>query len=98
VPTHLSRNLSEAIHPEGIIEWIGEEAETVDEILSYRDDFCAFAGAKGVAAILEKSSCEHVKAATQTEAVFSVENTKDPLAEATLMGGKFYSNVWMKGS
>jgi hypothetical protein len=22
---------------------------------------------------------------------------KDPSAEATLMGGKFYSNVWMKG-
>jgi hypothetical protein len=54
-------------------------------------------GAKGIAAILEKSGCEHVKAATQTEAVFSVENTKDPSADATLMGGKFYSNVWMKG-
>jgi hypothetical protein len=26
-----------------------------------------------------------------------VENTKDPSAEATLMGGKFYSNIWMKG-
>jgi hypothetical protein len=22
---------------------------------------------------------------------------KEPSAEATLMGGKFYSNVWMKG-
>jgi hypothetical protein len=83
--------------PEGIIEWIGEEAEAFEEILSDRSDFCAFAGARGVAAILEKSGCEHVKAATQTEAVFTVENTKDPLAEATLMGGKFYSNIWMKG-
>jgi hypothetical protein len=83
--------------PEGIIEWIGEEAEAFDEILSYHGDFYAFAGAKGVAAILGKSSCEHVKAANQTEAVFTVENTKDPSAEATLMGGKFYSNVWMKG-
>jgi hypothetical protein len=76
---------------------IGEEAEVFDEILSDRGDFCAFTGAKGVAAILEKSGCEHVKAITQMEAVFSVENTKDPSAEATLMGGKFYSNVWMKG-
>jgi hypothetical protein len=83
--------------PEGIIEWIGKEVEAFDEILSDRGDFCAFASAKGVAAILEKSGCEHVKAATQTEAVFSVENMKDPSAEATLMGGKFYSNVWMKG-
>jgi hypothetical protein len=84
-------------NPEGIIEWIGEEAEAFDEILSDRAYFCAFADARGVAAILEKSGYEHVKAATQMEAVFSVENTKDPSAEATLMGGKFYSNVWMKG-
>jgi chromosome segregation ATPase len=62
--------------PEGIIDWIGEEAESFDEILSDRSDFCAFAGAKGVAAILEKSGCKHVKAATQTEAVFSVETRR----------------------
>jgi hypothetical protein len=76
--------------PEGIIEWIGEEAEAFDEILSDRGGFCAFACAIGVAAILEKIGCEHVKAATQMEAAFSVENTKDPSAEATLMGEKFY--------
>ena len=83
--------------PEGIIEWIGEEAKAFEEILSDHGDFCAFAGARGVATILEKSGCEHVKAAT-AEAIFIVENTKDPLAEATLMGGKFYCNFWMKGA
>jgi hypothetical protein len=83
--------------PEGTIEWIGEEAEAFEEILSDRGDFCAFTGAQGVAAILEKTDCEHVKAAAQTETVLSIDNTKDPSAEATLMGGKFYSNVWMKG-
>jgi hypothetical protein len=83
--------------PEGIIEWIGEEAEGFEEILSDHGDFCAFAGARGVATILEKSGCEHVKAATQTEVVFTVENTRDPSAEATLVGAKFYSNIWMKG-
>jgi hypothetical protein len=31
------------------------------------------------------------------ETVFTIDNTKDPSAEATPMGGKFYSNVWMKG-
>jgi chromosome segregation ATPase len=50
--------------PIRIIEWIGEEAEAFEEILSDRGDFCAFAGARGVAAILEKTGCEHVKAAT----------------------------------
>jgi hypothetical protein len=52
--------------PEGIIEWIGEEAKAFEEILSDRGDFCVFAGAREVAAILEKSGCEHVRAATQT--------------------------------
>jgi chromosome segregation ATPase len=67
--------------PEGVIEWIGEEAEAFDEILSDRGDFCAFAGARGVAAVLEKSSCEHVKAAAQAETVFSIDDTKEPSAE-----------------
>jgi hypothetical protein len=46
---------------------------------------------------LEKAGCEHVKAAAQAEAVFCIDDTKEPSAEATLMGRKFYSNVWMKG-
>jgi hypothetical protein len=46
---------------------------------------------------LEKTGCEHVKAAAQAEAILSIDDTKEPSAEATLMGGKFYSNVWMKG-
>jgi hypothetical protein len=83
--------------PEGVIEWISEEGEAFEEILSDRGDFCAFVGARGVAAILEKTGCEHVKAAAQAETVFSIDDTKEPSAEATLMGGKFYSNVWMKG-
>jgi hypothetical protein len=60
--------------PEAIIEWIGEEAETFDEILSDRGDFCAFTGARGDAAILEKTCCEPIKAATQTETVFTVQH------------------------
>jgi hypothetical protein len=49
--------------PEGVIDWIGEEAEAFEEILSDRGDICAFAGARGVAAILEKASCGHVNSA-----------------------------------
>jgi hypothetical protein len=76
--------------PEGVIQWIGEEVEAFEEILSDRGDFCAFAGARGVAAVLEKTGCEHIKAAAQAEAIFSVDDTKEPSTEATLMGGKFY--------
>jgi hypothetical protein len=81
--------------PEGVIDWISGEAEAFKEILSDRGDICAFSGARGIAAILEKAGCNHVKATAQAEAAFSIEDTKDPSAEATSVGGKFYSDVWV---
>jgi hypothetical protein len=83
--------------PKGIIDWISGEAEAFEEILSDRGDICAFSGARGIAAILEKASCDHVKAAAQAEAAFSIDDTKDPSVEATLVGRKFYSDVWVNG-
>jgi hypothetical protein len=76
---------------------ISGEAEAFEEILNNRGDICAFAGARGIAAILEKARCDHVKAIAQAEAAFSIDDTKDPSAKATLVGGKFYSDVWVNG-
>jgi hypothetical protein len=59
------------------------------KLLSDRGDVCAFSGARGVAAALEKACCEHVKTLAQAEAAFSVDDTKDPSAEASLIGGIF---------
>jgi hypothetical protein len=94
---HTLRNRNIHGDPKGVIQWIGEEVEAFDEILSDRGDFCAFAGARGIVAILEKAGCEHVKAAAQPESIFSADDTKDPSTEASFLGGRFYSNVWMKG-
>jgi Ribonuclease G/E len=51
--------------PEGIIEWISSEFEAFEEILNDRGDVYAFSGARGVAAVLEKAGCEHVKTLAQ---------------------------------
>jgi hypothetical protein len=83
--------------PKGVIDWISGEAKAFEEILSDRGDICAFTGAWGIAAILYKASFDHVKAAAPAEAAFSTDDTKDPSAEATLVGGKFYSDVWVNG-
>jgi hypothetical protein len=79
--------------PEGVIEWISGEAEAFEEILSDRGDVCAFSSARGVSAILEKAGCNHVKTLAQAEAAFSVDDTKDPSAEASLLGGKFFTDI-----
>jgi hypothetical protein len=80
---------------EGVIECISGEVESFEKILNDRGDICAFCGARGIATILEKAGCDHVKAIAQAEAAFSIDNTKDPSAEATLVGRKFYSDVWV---
>jgi hypothetical protein len=79
--------------PEGSIEWISGEADAFEEILNGRGDVCAFSGARGIAAMLEKIGCEHVKSLEQTEAALSIEDTKDPSAEASLIGGKFFTDI-----
>ena len=79
--------------PEGVIEWISGEAEAFEEILSDRGDVCAFSGARGVSAILEKAGCNHVKTLAQAEDVLSVDDTKDPSAEASFLGRKFFTDI-----
>jgi hypothetical protein len=84
-------------NPEGPIEWISHEADAFDEILNSRRDICAFSGARGIVTILEKKGCEHVKSLAQSEATLSSEDIKDPLAEASQVGGKFFTDIWDNG-
>jgi hypothetical protein len=83
--------------PDGVIQWIKGEAEAFEEILSDRGDFCAFASARGAMSILEKVGCDHAKAVAQPDFVFSANDVRNPSIEATTLGGKFYSEVWLKG-
>jgi hypothetical protein len=46
---------------------------------------------------LEKTGCDHTKAVAQSSFAFSVDDIKNPSAEATTLGGKFYSEIWLKG-
>jgi hypothetical protein len=47
--------------------------------------------------LLEKAGCEHVKTVIQPEFSVLANDIKEPSAEATTLGGKFYSKVWMNG-
>jgi hypothetical protein len=84
-------------NPEGPIEWIDHEAEAFEEILNSRGDICAFSGARGIATILEKKGCGHVKILAQSEAGLSFEDARDPSAEASMVGGKFFTDFWDNG-
>jgi hypothetical protein len=82
---------------DGVIQWIKGETESFEEILSDRGDFCAFPGARGAVSILEKVGCDHAKSVAQPNFAFSTDDVRNPSAEATTLGGKFYSEIWLKG-
>jgi hypothetical protein len=84
-------------NPEGPIEWISHEAEAFEEILNSRGDICAFSGARGIATVLERKGCNHVKFLAQTETALSPEDIKDPSVESSLVGGKFFTDIWDNG-
>jgi hypothetical protein len=76
-------------NPEGPIEWISHEVEAFEEILNSRRDICAFSGARGIATVLERKGCNHVKSLAQTETALSTEDIKDSSTESSLVGGNF---------
>jgi hypothetical protein len=47
--------------------------------------------------ILEMVGCGHAKAVAQPDFAFSADDIRNPSAEATTLGGKFYSEVWLNG-
>jgi hypothetical protein len=81
-------------NPEAPMEWISHEAQAFEEILNSRSDICAFSDARGIATVLERRGCEHVKFLAQSEAALSSEDMKDPSAEASMVGGKFFTDIW----
>jgi hypothetical protein len=83
--------------PEGPIGWISHEVEAFEEILNSRGDICAFSSARGIATILERKDCDHVKFLAQSEAALSREDIRDPSAEASLVGGKIFIDIWDNG-
>jgi hypothetical protein len=65
--------------------------------LNSHGDKCAFSGARGIATVLERKGCEHVNSLAQSETALSSEDIKDPSAEASLVGGKFFTDIWDNG-
>ena len=51
--------------PDRVIQWISGEAKALDEILSDRGDFYAFASTRGAISLLEKTCYEHAKVVIQ---------------------------------
>jgi hypothetical protein len=47
--------------------------------------------------LLEKVGCDHAKAVIQLDFSVLATDIKEPSAEATVLSGKFFFEVWMNG-
>ena len=54
-------------------------------------------GCQGDCHYFGEKGCDHVKFLAQSEAALSSEDIKDPSAEASLVGGKFFTDIWDNG-
>jgi hypothetical protein len=82
--------------PNGVIRWINDEVEAFEVILNDRGDLCAFIGAREAVSVLEKVGCEHAKTVVEPGFSLSANDIRNPSAEATALGAKFYSEAWLK--
>ena len=46
---------------------------------------------------MERKGCDHVKLLAQSEAALASGDIKDPSAEASLVGGKIFTDIWENG-
>jgi hypothetical protein len=84
-------------NPDEVNQWINGEVRAFEEVHSDRGDFCAFTDACGAMSILEKVGYDHAKVLAQPDFAFLADDIRNPSGEATTLGGKFYSEVWLKG-
>ena len=56
-----------------------------------------FLGCQGNCHHFREKGCEHVKILAQSEAALSFEDARDPSVEASMVGGKFFTDVWDNG-
>jgi hypothetical protein len=85
------------VTPKAQLDGSATKLKLLKKFLSSRGDICAFSGARGIATILERKGCDHVKFLAQSEAALSSEDIKDPSAEASLVGGKIFTDIWDNG-
>ncbi|KAL5647158.1 hypothetical protein ACJX0J_041513, partial [Zea mays] len=82
---------------EGLMRWILSEIHAYKNVLSTREDYCAWIGARSTASILLKVGCQHIKACSEPDFEVSAENVRRLTAEASEWGRKFLSDIWSKG-
>lgn len=66
----------------------------VEATINARSDYCAMIGSRGIASVLEKAGCEHVKAIRETDFDMTVEDIKGPSKSMIGTTKTFFFELW----
>jgi hypothetical protein len=81
----------------GAMRWIYGEVGAFKGVLSTREDYCVWVGARSTASTLLGVGCEHMKACTCPNFKISFEKRKKVISKASEWRKKFLLDVWTKG-
>lgn len=82
---------------EGALGWIEKELSKVENFINARSDYCAMIGSSGMASVLEKAGCDHVKVIREDGVGMDVEDIKVPSKSIISATKKFFFELWNKG-
>jgi hypothetical protein len=82
----------------GALAWIEKYLGEVKTIIISRSDYCVMIGSHGMASVLEKAGCEHVKTIRETSFDIAVEDIN--VVSKSMVGAVkiFFFELWDKGN
>jgi hypothetical protein len=79
------------------LEYIENEVEALDEVITGHKDFCALVASRGTSAAFMKAGCNHMRAVNRPNFGLSLSDLVDIPAKAWSIGNRFITQIWVKG-
>jgi hypothetical protein len=92
------RAVSEEVKPSveyilGALEYIENEVDILDEVITSHSDFCALVASHGMVVAFMKAGCNHVRAVNKPNSSLSRSNLIDIPAEAWSIGNRCITQI-----
>jgi hypothetical protein len=81
---------------ESLMRWVLKETRAFEGVLSAREDYYAWIGARSIASVLLKVGCKHMKACSDPNFKVSADHVRRSTVEALEWSKKFLSEIWKR--
>ena len=79
------------------MRWVLSDTSAFKGVLSAREDYCSWIGARSTALVLLKARCKHVKTYIDPDFKVSIDDVRRSTVEASRWSKNFLSEIWKMG-